>query len=157
MPLFAGVGPALIQKRVPAVIAMQYPVRKDTAGAFSSQLYKALADDSPIDLAVNEARKFLSSDGRWSDSRDWSTPVLYMATRSGQIFSLQREDPVEAAVRTIRSDRTLAPYVGRGMAVASARLTDLVARANQIRRWRDVMERVDAFKSAISGQPAFYS
>src|SRR5262249_25095400 len=47
--LFAGTGPALIRKRVPAVVAMQYPaVYQSTAGLFSRALYGALAHGLPI-------------------------------------------------------------------------------------------------------------
>ena len=82
---FAGIGPALVQKGVPAVVAMQYPfVQAETARIFSERFYGSLANGLPIDVAVNQARQFLS--GQMLPDRDWSTPVLYMGTRSGQIL-----------------------------------------------------------------------
>lgn len=86
--LFTGVGPTIIQKRIPAVIAMQYPtVQMDSAGQFSEGLYCALANNLPIDMAVNEARQLLSA-GPLLGTRDWSNPILYMGTRNGAILDL---------------------------------------------------------------------
>jgi hypothetical protein len=90
--LFTGVGPALIQKGLPAVIAMQYPsVQLETASRFSQQFYRALANGLPVDEAVNAARRTLSA-GPLLYSRDWSTPVLYMGTRSGHILSFLNKE-----------------------------------------------------------------
>lgn len=84
--LFSGVGPALVKKRLPAVVAMQYPaVHLSTAANFSQKFYAALANGYPIDLAVNQARNFLSA-GDLLDGRDWSTPILYVGTRRGEML-----------------------------------------------------------------------
>ena len=86
--LFEGVGPSLIRAGLPAVVAMQYPtVQLETAGLFSAAFYGALAKGVALDVAVNEARQSIAS-GPLLDSRDWSTPVLYMGTRTGQILNL---------------------------------------------------------------------
>jgi hypothetical protein len=90
--LFKGIGPALIQKRIPAVVAMQYPtVQADSASRFSQAFYRALAEGLPVDIAVNEGRQLLSA-GPLLGTRDWSTPVLYMGTRSGAILELIKPD-----------------------------------------------------------------
>lgn len=87
---FAGVGPSLVRSGLPAVVAMQYPfVRQPSAGAFNRAFYKALAGGRPVDVAVNLGRQLLAAD-LGLDARDWSTPVLFMGTRSGQIVSLAR-------------------------------------------------------------------
>ncbi len=89
--LFAGVGPALVQKGMPAVIAMQYPfVQLDTASRFSEAFYSTLANGLPVDMAVNAGRRVLSAG--LLDSRDWSTPVLYMGTRSGNILGFLNKE-----------------------------------------------------------------
>ncbi|MCP4400018.1 MAG: CHAT domain-containing protein [bacterium] len=93
--LFTGIGPALIKKRIPAVIAMQYhAVAVETASRFSRTFYRALAKGTSVDIAVNEARGDLST-GKLLNNRDWSTPVLYMGTREGQIldFHPNPDDP----------------------------------------------------------------
>jgi len=84
--LFSGVGPALIKKRIPAVIAMQYPVTVKTASKFSEKFYQALANGLPVDFAVNQARNFLSA-GDLLDGRDWNTPIIYTGTRRGEALS----------------------------------------------------------------------
>lgn len=84
--LFSGVGPALIKKRIPAVIAMQYPVTVKTATKFSEKFYQALANGFPVDFAVNQARNFLSA-GDLLDGRDWNTPIIYTGTRRGEELS----------------------------------------------------------------------
>lgn len=86
--LFAGIGPALVQKQLPAVVAMQYhSVYLETASKFSRALYGALANGIPVDFAVNEARQQISI-GNLLSQRDWSTPVLYMGTQNGHILDL---------------------------------------------------------------------
>jgi CHAT domain len=86
--LFAGVGPALVRARVPAVVAMQYPtVQLDTASAFSRSFYRKLADGLAVDLAVTSGRTAIAAGGLL-DGRDWSTPVLYLDTRTGRLFNL---------------------------------------------------------------------
>jgi hypothetical protein len=90
--LFSGIAPSLVEKSIPAVIAMQYPfVQLDTASLFSRRFYGSLANGLPIDVAVNEARQFLSVEYKLG-SRDWSTPVLYMGTRSDNIFKFLSEE-----------------------------------------------------------------
>jgi hypothetical protein len=86
--LFTAVGAALVQKSVPAVLAMQYPTTLlSTATAFSRSFYGVLAKGYPVDVAVNEARQFLSTSGL--ADRDWSTPVLYLGTRRDRIIELK--------------------------------------------------------------------
>lgn len=75
----SGFGPALINRRIPAVIAMQYPdVKLGVVIKFSRSFYTALANGYAVDLAVNQARNYLSLDT--DNSRGWSTPVLYTGT-----------------------------------------------------------------------------
>lgn len=93
--LFEGVGPALVEARIPAVVAMQYPtVQLDTAGRFGKAFYSALANGIAIDAAVNEARLAIAAGALLKD-RDWSTPVLYMGTRTGQILNFESTEKTE--------------------------------------------------------------
>jgi hypothetical protein len=74
---------------------MQYnAVTMDTASRFSQALYVALANGIPVDFAVNEARQQISA-GNLLKQRDWSTPVLYMGTRQGCIWSIGNIPPPE--------------------------------------------------------------
>jgi CHAT domain-containing protein/conflict system STAND superfamily ATPase/HEAT repeat protein len=74
---FSGVGPRLIEARVPAVIAMQYKLLDDSAPIFSRSLYKSLAQGEDIAVATQAARKQLFVQKRkWF--REAFAPVLYL-------------------------------------------------------------------------------
>lgn len=82
---FAGVAQHLISQGMPAVIAMQFAITDKAAITLAQELYKALADQYPIDAALAEARKaiFVEND------IEWGTPVLYMSTPHGTMFNTQ--------------------------------------------------------------------
>ena len=81
---FAGVGQALLQKGMPAVIAMQFEITDEAAINFSSEFYNALADGYSIETAVTEARKMIYASG---NKLEWATPVLYTSIESGVLLS----------------------------------------------------------------------
>jgi formylglycine-generating enzyme required for sulfatase activity len=66
---------AIINRRLPAVLAMQYEITDAAAVEFARTFYESLADHCPIDLAVTEARKAISI--AVTNSLEWGTPVLY--------------------------------------------------------------------------------
>ncbi len=132
--LFAGVGPALVQKGLPAVIAMQYPfVQLDTASRFSEAFYSALANGLPVDVAVNAGRRVLSA-GPLLDSRDWSTPVLYMGTRSGHIlgFLNKENNAVEQAWHTVQAAAQESDESKAALAELAQSFQDLASRHQQL-------------------------
>lgn len=79
---FAGIATALIRERVPAVVAMQFPISDQAAIAFAQTFYERIAQGFPVDAAVAEGRKVLYS----SKHSEWATPVLYMRSRDGMLF-----------------------------------------------------------------------
>jgi CHAT domain-containing protein len=82
---FLGVAPKLVQRGIPAVVAMQYPILISSAGIFLENFYKALAARKPIDWAVQHGRNSLAINvGR--GKRDFATPVLYMRAKDGKVF-----------------------------------------------------------------------
>jgi CHAT domain-containing protein len=81
---FGGVAQGLVRQSIPAVVAMQFPVTDQAAIAFSQGFYGALADYSPVDMAISEARKAMFFAG---NAVEWGTPVLYLRTSDAQIFS----------------------------------------------------------------------
>ncbi|MCI0456504.1 MAG: CHAT domain-containing protein [Gemmataceae bacterium] len=126
--VFAGVGPSLVEKRVPAVVAMQYhAVLQSTAGQFSAALYNALALGRPVDVAVNQARQALSVASL--PDRDWSTPVLYLGTRSFRILDpdQKEERDAELAWRSVR-EAVKAPEARAALDELSQRLREFAAR-----------------------------
>jgi hypothetical protein len=85
---FGGVAQGLVQQSIPAVVAMQFPVTDQAAIAFSQGFYGALADFSPIDMAISEARKAMFFAG---NAVEWGTPVLYLRASNAQIFKTSQE------------------------------------------------------------------
>lgn len=130
--LFSGIGPALVQKRIPAVVAMQYlTVQLDTASQFSRRLYGSLANGLPVDVAVNQARQFLAA-GALLGGRDWSTPVLYLGTRDGRILNLldNTTDETERAWHSLQKATQNDAAATAAMVELTARFVEL-ADANQ--------------------------
>jgi DNA polymerase III delta prime subunit len=73
---FSGVGPRLVETRVPAVIAMQYKLQDLSAAIFTQALYESLAKGEDTAVAVQSARKRLQVER--PSAREAFAPVLYM-------------------------------------------------------------------------------
>ncbi len=83
---FAGIAPNLVQKGIPAVIAMQYPILDTTAKLFADEFYRTLALGWPIDAAIQTTRNTISIEVGL-DNPDFATPVLYMRAKDGIVLS----------------------------------------------------------------------
>ena len=92
--LFAGVAQTLVQKRMPAVIAMQYTVSDDAAISLAASFYQALANTYPVDAALAEARKTVYSQ---TNQPEWGTPVLFMRAPDGMLFQQPKEKEKQMA------------------------------------------------------------
>ncbi len=86
---FASVAAALVQRGLPAAIAMQYAISEAAAVAFADQFYGALADRLPVDAAVSEGRKAI--DQASPGSVEWGTPALFSRAADGVIWQLVTE------------------------------------------------------------------
>ncbi len=82
---FTGLGPQLVQIGLPAVIAMQENVTVVTARQFAATFYQRLLAHGIIDLAMNEARGTLITNGRF----DAAVPVLFMRVPDGRLWSVE--------------------------------------------------------------------
>jgi len=82
---FLGIAPQLVQRGIPAVVAMQYSVLIKTAKTFFEEFYDAVAAHKPVDWAVQWARNQISIE-HGLDNREFATPVLYMRAEDGNIF-----------------------------------------------------------------------
>ena len=91
---FAGLAPALISHGVQCVVAMQYPIRNDTASAFSTELYTRLSGGAHLDEAVQAGRDALTGPAS-NEPRLIGVPVLYQ----------HRADPVLAKPMAVGGDR----------------------------------------------------
>lgn len=85
--VFSSTSATLVRRGVPAVVAMQYEISDNAAIEFSRSLYEAIADGSPVDGAVAEARKAVSMSTR--HSVEWGTPVLHMRSPNGELFKIE--------------------------------------------------------------------
>ena len=81
--VFTGLGPRLVQIGVPAVVAMHADVTMLTARQFAATFYRRLLMHGTVDLAMNEARSTLITNGRY----DAAVPVLFMRLRDGRLWS----------------------------------------------------------------------
>ncbi len=82
---FLGIAPKIVQKGVPAVVAMRYSVLISTAEIFLKEFHNAIAERKPVDWAVQWARNQVSLDAGL-DNREFATPVLFMRAEDGNIF-----------------------------------------------------------------------
>lgn len=83
MDPYAGSAQSLIQKGLPAVVAMQFEISDTAATAFARGFYTSLADGFPVDAAVAEARKTIN---HGTTRFEFGAPVLYLAEKTGVIF-----------------------------------------------------------------------
>ncbi len=93
---FAGVASALLRAGLPAVVAMQRPIRDDSALELSRVVYRRLAAGDPIDAALTEGRLAIAR-GRGA-LLEWGTPVLFLRAEDGRLFAEDREEAPVAAV-----------------------------------------------------------
>ena len=101
---WTGVATSLVERGIPAVVAMQYKVIDDAAVAFSGMFYTALAAGLSVDEAVAAGRQAMLR-GSGEDDVEWGVPVLYMRSADGVIFPKLGDRKVEAAGRTQGVDR----------------------------------------------------
>lgn len=89
---FAGVATALLRAGLPAVVAMQRPIRDGSALELSRTVYRRLAAGDPIDAAVTEGRLAIAR-GHGA-LLEWGTPVLFSRAGDGTLFA---REPVEVS------------------------------------------------------------
>jgi hypothetical protein len=87
---FAGSAQSLVQKGLPAVIAMQFEITDPAAITLAHEFYTALADGFSVDAALGEARKAIFAQG---NDVEWATPVLYLRVPGAAVFKI--ETPAE--------------------------------------------------------------
>lgn len=78
----ATLGPKLAREGIPAVVAMQGNVSKQTVDAFMPRFFEELQRDGQIDRAMTVARAAVCDLNR----PDWWMPVLFLALKSGRIW-----------------------------------------------------------------------
>jgi CHASE2 domain-containing sensor protein len=84
---FVGMAPRLVAAGVPAVVAMQFPIRDDEALCFVKSFYGALfegEDRGSVDFAICTARNALEM--KFAGGRALGLPVLFMRYEEGVLF-----------------------------------------------------------------------
>lgn len=82
---FLGIAPQIVQRGVPAVVAMQYSVLIRTAAIFLEDFYTSIAASKPLDWAIQSARNAVSQE-LGLDNREFATPALYIRAKDGEVF-----------------------------------------------------------------------
>ncbi len=104
LDIFSSTAATLLRRGIPAIVAMQYAISDQAAIEFSQAFYSALADGSPVDAAISDARKAISL--ALPDSAEWGTPVLHMRAPNGHILAIDRTDEGEAHSQTQSDTKT---------------------------------------------------
>lgn len=82
-----GVAQSLADKGIPAILAMQFNISDDAAETFAGEFYKVIAEGRSVDQAVTWGRIKIQQKFQNDTAREWGTPVLYLQTEEGRIFS----------------------------------------------------------------------
>lgn len=83
---YAGTAQRLVQRGIPAVVAMRTAISDSAASAFAHEFYLALAEGYPVDAAVVEGRKALLAEG---NENEWGVPALFMRAPDGRLFDIE--------------------------------------------------------------------
>ncbi len=94
---FSGLGPALVERGIPAVIAMRQAISVPAFTLFTEHLYRHLADSGRVDRAANEAR--LQMHLSVPNSMEWGTPALFMRLAEDRLWQVAGSAGAEAVAR----------------------------------------------------------
>jgi hypothetical protein len=119
---FGGVAQELLERSVPAVVAMQFAISDAAAIAFAGRFYAAVSHGWAVDRAVGEARRLLFERGS-----EWATPVVHLRG-DGVLFDLTRRLPAVPAARRRRRRGPLAVTAIAVVALLAASVVWLVTR-----------------------------
>jgi hypothetical protein len=80
---YIGVAYQLMRRGLPAAVALHQPLPGTTALPFVDSLYRAIADLTPVDLAMTEARRAV-----WDAGQDpaWGAITLYLRVQESRLF-----------------------------------------------------------------------
>jgi hypothetical protein len=131
---FGGVAQALVRQGIPAVVAMQFEISDPAAIVFSQAFYQAIAEGLPVDVAMVEARRAMFAEGH---EIEWATPVLYLRSPDGRVFTRDRARDGERAAPE-EADRKAHEDVGRGAREHPAEQLALSESASEPRSRYDV-------------------
>jgi hypothetical protein len=163
---FSGLGPVLIRMGAPAVVAMRNSISTGAAALFSRHFYGGVAQTGRVDVAANYARNQM----RFAESKEWSSPILYMRSKEGEIW---RARSTQACLEETTPDSTglftplksmfeqnrVVPFIGpginSGLLVSPAEITEQWAKQHNYEKYnfplndRNDLPRVAQFVETI--------
>ena len=92
---FTSSASVLVQRGVPAVVAMQRQISDRAAIEFARSFYEAAADGQSIEAAVTDARVAVQASSE-KEFAEWSTPTLFMRAPNGQLFPARTDGRSQA-------------------------------------------------------------
>jgi tetratricopeptide (TPR) repeat protein len=95
-----GVATALLEGRIPAVLAMQYSILDESATKFAKTFYTALGRGECPEAALYEARRDLSF-ARGDERADWGLAALYLRTPAMRLVDPTKKPEVIARVQRL--------------------------------------------------------
>jgi tetratricopeptide (TPR) repeat protein len=95
-----GVATALLEGKIPAVLAMQYSVLDDSTTRFAKTFYTALGRGECPEAALYEARRDLSF-ARGDERADWGLPALYLRTPAMRLVDPTKKPEVITRVQRL--------------------------------------------------------
>lgn len=99
---YIGVAYQLMRRGLPAAVALHQPLPAATALPFLDFLYRSVADLTPIDLAVTDARRTV-----WDASQDpaWGAITLYLRVQESRLFKPAPEKGTQPRPRPLQIRR----------------------------------------------------
>jgi hypothetical protein len=103
---FSSAAAEIINAGIPVVVAMQSKVEETAAREFGLRFFNYLLQRHPIDTCVNAGRLAILEDERDHQrigKTQWAVPVLYLSTRSEEIFDFKPTSSVNPAIEKHRA------------------------------------------------------
>ncbi len=82
----------LVRYGVSSAVNNEFPMSDAASVTLARELYSGLAENLPIDLALENARKAIFADG---NEIEWASPVLYTRMPDGALFEIQAPPQVQ--------------------------------------------------------------
>jgi hypothetical protein len=155
--VFNGVAQRLLERHVPAVIAMQFPVEVVAASRFTEVLYRELLRNERLPVAVSTAKTELDR-----ERGQWFRPVLYVRARDNAEQRLFGAPPSNSArpgadlhmavnaLNLIGQAHPAPPGVQRTLADSKDVLQEVFAQLGELHDYKTIHDQIDALQYAFT-------
>ena len=146
------IGPALLEKKIPAVIAMQDNLPIRAAQIFTKRFYDDLARQGRIDMAMAATRYDLYFDDKASWT--WGIPVLFMNQGNGKLFDVDKNQADQINRPASIQDMQLKDYQGLGVEDPSdQRLLKALEHQIELHGYSEGASLLNSINTAIVSEP----